>query len=118
MARLDKSGPGTWDALIARARALPNHSDQAFVFSQLAGAMPARLSAKKRDLFDEAKKKMMTLSSLQDRLDRYETLAKAALEFDCLLSRGALQTAIQDSMETESKDVTAIRKRLVDMPTV
>jgi hypothetical protein len=115
LARLEKSGPSVWDALIARARAVPNHSDQAFILSQLAGALPTKLSTKKRELFEEAKKKMASLSSLHDRLDRYETLAKAALEFDRSLSRSALQTAIQDSMETETQDLTAIRKRLVDM---
>jgi uncharacterized membrane protein len=115
LARLEKSGPAVWDALILRAKALPNHSDQAFVFSELARAVPSKFSPRKRQLFEDAKKKIATLSSHLDRLIRYEALAKGALEFDPTISRNALQKAIEDSMETEFRDIGAIRKRLVDM---
>jgi len=114
IARLERSNPSVWDALVARARSLPNHSDQAYVICKLAGAMPAKHSQKKRDLLDEVKKKIATLSSLQDRIDRYEALADAAQDFDRHISREALQLAIQDSVAIESKDIANIRKRLVD----
>jgi hypothetical protein len=119
LARLEKSGGGAglWDELIARAKNFPNHSDQAFVFATMAGAMPdtPSLLARKRSLFEEAEKKTATLSSRQDRIQRYISIFEAALDFDRAICKKALKAATQDSQTLESNDVSSIREQLIDM---
>lgn len=117
IAKLEKAGGGVWDALISRAQALPNHSDQAFVMGILAGAMPstAKLAARKQQLFEDANKKIETLSSLQDRIERYETLANAALDFNPQISRKAIEAATKDALTSESPEAEKTRSGLVDM---
>lgn len=115
--RLEKIGAAQWDELIARAKTLPNSSDQALVFSQLAEAIPASsaLTARKRQLFADAKVKIEGLSSALDRAIRYEALAKNALDFDRQISRNALRAAIETSTTSDFEDASSVRRRLVDM---
>jgi len=117
IARLEKAGGGVWDALITRAKALPNHSDQAFVLCVLAGAMPStgKLTARKQQLFEDAKNKIETLSSLQDRIERYESLANAALDFSPQISRKAIESATKDALILEAPEMEKTRCKLVDM---
>ncbi len=117
MARFEKKGPGIWDGLITRARNLPNQSDQAYVMAELAGAMPdiPSLTGRKRNLYAEATQKTATLSSLQDRIQRYISIYDAALDFDRSICRKALEAATADSMVLDTEDVGSVRQRLVDM---
>lgn len=117
IARLEKSKGGVWDSLIERATRLPNISDQAYVMTVLAGAMPAtgKLTARKEKLFNDANKKIEALSSLQDRIERYEALSNAALDFSKKISRGAIEAAMKDAMILESPGVGRTRCELVDM---
>lgn len=114
--RLEKKGATVWDGLIARAKNLPNHSDQAFVLAILAGLVPdtPRMVTKKRTLFAEAQQKTAALSSLEDRIYRYMAIFDSALGFDRGLCKAALNAATQDSWNLDTKNVAAIRERLVD----
>jgi hypothetical protein len=114
---LDKIGTGDWDLLINQAKALPNKSDKALVLSHLAKVMArsSKLASRAKQTFEDAKLEIEGLSSIRERLFRYESLAKDALEFDIKISKAVLQAAIQSSIALEAEDVNTTRRRLVDL---
>ncbi len=113
-AEREKSGT-PWSSLVARARALPNTADQAFVLGYVADAMPTRLDGLKRETISAARDAIQELGSLYDRVERSRTLAIIVSRSDPELARTLLRTAMESSTRVTTGDVHSIQRSIVDL---
>jgi len=111
VARLDRSGNVIWDGLIQRAKAISNLADKAFVLIGIAAEIPKKEHAKALSLLKEAKLLIPKISFFEDRISRYENLAKVSADIDRVLSKESLRQAWQETIPMELPNV---RRRIID----
>lgn len=111
VARLDRSGNTIWSSLILRAKAISNLADKAYVLIGIAGELPSKENASAISLLKEAQSLIPQISFFEDRVNRYEHLAKVSADIDRVLSKECLRQAWQ---ETISKDLPMARRRIID----
>jgi hypothetical protein len=113
-AEREKSGT-PWSSLVARARALPNTADQAFVLGYVADAMPSRLDGLKRSTISATREAIEGLGSLYDRVERSRTLAIIVSKEDAELARTLLRSAMESSTRDTTGAVQSIQRSIVDL---
>lgn len=97
---------------VRRAKDIPNRSDRAYVLAVIAAT--AREKNQRRELFEEAKSIVDTISILSDRLDRYEIISALARDIDLQWSRGVLKEALGLAREGEGRSVVHRRHSLLN----
>jgi hypothetical protein len=115
IARLQKTKPGSWDALIDLGRSIPNICDRVFVLGVLAKILPNDLCLQKTDLLSEAYRLADRIPSLLDKLDRLEMLASLAADFDKVLAKKILNDARDVLLRTDDAETEPVQRRLVDL---
>lgn len=112
--RLDKHNK-KWSGLIKEADIIPNLADRIIVYSFICSAMPQKLLKDKKALISKAKQLVENIPDLYDQIDRYETLAECALDFDKMLSVELLKKAFSIAVSSNDDELKGKRKRLIDM---
>ncbi|MDA3925466.1 MAG: hypothetical protein PF904_12280 [Kiritimatiellae bacterium] len=113
IARLERHNNG-WDALALRARAIPNVADSAFVLMGIGASMPSRRNTKPIGLLHEASNLIPEISSLEDRIEHYERLAKLSSDIDKLLSKDCLRKAWNETIPLDVDNLPKTRQRIID----
>ncbi len=113
IARLDRD-KSVWDDLAKRARDIPNVADISFVLMGIGAAMPSKESPKAILLLQEAKALIPQISTLEDRCDRFETLAKLSANIDKQMSKDCLRQAWNETMPLDPTELPKARRRIID----
>lgn len=117
--RLDRTEANqTWEAIIENSESIPNTSDRALVLSMIAESIP--IKPRTRGLIEDVLKKAeeitLTIPTLDDQLDRYESLATAAESVNHSLARQFYRKAMDLLVEREPGSSTrGGAKRLLSM---
>jgi len=111
VSRIDPAASPSIEVLAARARAIPNVADEAFVLATIGGA--AR-SKERGPLIDEATAIADTIPLLADRIERYEVLAQEVSATPAR-AKELLRKAIQLSMQGEGETIEERRKSLINL---
>lgn len=113
IARLERDRTA-WDDLTARARAIPNIADSAFVLMGLGAAMQGRDVSKAVALLKEAKALIPQIATFEDRCGRYEFLAEVSADFDKTLSKDCLRQAWGETVPLDPNELPKARRRIID----
>lgn len=82
-----------WEFLIARADALSNVADQAYVLNAIALCLPARMGAQRSALLQRAMELVGQIPSITDKIDRYVGFAEDLADIDKTRCRSLLAAA-------------------------
>lgn len=111
---LEQHNKGAWNTLAQRARAISNLADKALVLIGIAEAMPIKENANAILFMQEAKKIIPQIPIFDDRISRYEYLAKVSAETDKGLSKECLRQAWQETLPMDPDDVPKVRRSIID----
>lgn len=114
IARLDRDNKSVWDDLAKRAGGIPNVADVSFVLMGIGAAMPSKEASKAILLFQEARALIPRISTLEDRFDRLETLAKQSARIDKQISKDCLRQAWNETMPLDPTELPKARRRIID----
>jgi len=103
-----------WDDLANQARNIPNIADSAFVLMGIAAAMPSKESAKAILLLNEARALIPQISTLQDRCNRYESLAQFSVDINKQLSKDCLRQIWKETIPSDQSELPEARRRIID----
>jgi hypothetical protein len=114
VAKIRRAGQDIWNGLVARARALPNISDQVFVLGTLAGAMVAKERGTSRQLLQEAFRLCERIPAVYDRAERLEFLGKTGWDVDPSECRRMLGEAMRLSSGSDENRWLTIERDVLD----
>ena len=104
-----------WNALIARARAVPNLADRIFVLATIARLYSGKDPGLQMRLFEEATALTDSLPCLVDRIDRYHAIAEEAETVNVEYAKGCLKAAIKQPVrDIDGDDAWRAQRRIVD----
>lgn len=103
-----------YDALVSSARALTNVADQCFVMAHVAlSSMGTRVTSS-RQLIREAVEGVGSITTFEDRVERYEVLSRIAADIDKGVAKDALRRALDYIGSVESWRSGSHARRIVD----
>ena len=94
IAQVQRARPQVWDNLRAKAHAIPNISDRAYVLAIVGAAMLNRDSGKRKAVFEEAIIVAGGIRSDFDRLNRFVDLASVMMDSEPGLAKNCLRSAM------------------------
>jgi len=103
-----------WEALYARARALPNVADRSVVTAMVGVDAHVKAESPVRNWLEAVKQDLSEIPAAHDKLDRYEWIAKIVEKKDKL----AAKVLLQEAMKVTDYSVTDLykqRRRLLDL---
>jgi hypothetical protein len=115
IARLQRPTPQDWENLLARAQAIPNIADSAFVRAVIGAAMPKGESDRRRKAFEQAINIANTIPSLYDRIERLVDLASTMMDQEPSLAKTCLQTAMESLVKRDASGYRTVQRRIVDL---
>jgi hypothetical protein len=115
IARVQRAKPQLWDNLSARARAIPNVSDKAYVLAIVGAAMLNRDSGKRRAAFEEAISVASDIRSDFDRIHRFVDLASVMMDSESALAKNCLRSAMESLIKRDASGLRFIQRRIVDL---
>jgi hypothetical protein len=115
IAQIKRAKPQVWDDLIAKARAIPNISDRAYVLAITGAAMLNRDSGKRRVAFEEAISVVAGIRSDFDRISRFVDLASIMMDSESGLAKHCLKSAMDSLIKRDASGLRFIQRRIVDL---
>jgi hypothetical protein len=112
-ARLEPFVRSVWQDMIARASAISNTADRAYVLAIIASLLPHKERAWRADVFEQERALVRELPASRDKIARYEELAERALEHDSGFSRECLEAAVRVFVDDQQRDERRA-KHLID----
>jgi hypothetical protein len=114
-ARIRGMSKGSAEEYIAQVMAIKNVSDRVFMLTELARALPNKLSEVRSDVYPLAMSEILCIPSTYDQCNRYEVLAKAACSNSPAISSQAVRKAMLASDSLEPEAAYATRRNLIDI---
>ena len=113
--RLIKASKGQWLELIAEGNQIDNLADRIFVSALLASYLPNNMRKDRGELFDSAEIGTETLKSIEDRYQRYETLAERSMDTDRQMAARVTEKAFRIVTVADDSRSAIKERRLVDV---
>ena len=113
--RLIRATKEQWLELISEGNRISNLSDRVFVSALLASYLPNRMRKKREDLFKAAEAGAEGLRSIEDRYQRYETLAERSMDTDRSMAARVTEKAFRTVTVSDDSRNAVREKRLVDL---
>lgn len=105
-----------WESLIEQGRAIGNVADRQYVLIEIADSLPARNSALRKSLMQEAYSLIKDIPAVLDRLGRLECYVSAVRRFDTAAAKEALREAMTLTFEVDKDEyVASARRNLIDV---
>jgi len=115
-ARIRNARIAEWDALLEKAREIPNAADKALVLYTIAIAMRKRPVQRSDDVLDEAYDTITALPTAFQRMTRYANLASSVLVLNRGLARKSLRAAMEASVVAAGSEATILNQhQIIDM---
>ena len=113
--RVLRSRKEQWHNLISEAEKIDNSADKVFVLTFLAAYLPNNMREIRESLFAAAEVNTEALKSLEDRYNRFETLAMKSMDFDRQVATRAMEMAFRTVTVVDDSRSVSKERRLVDL---
>ena len=113
--RLIRATKEQWLQLISEGERIENLADRVYVSALLASYLPNRLRKDRADLFEAAETGAEALKSVEDRYQRYETLAERSMDTDRPMAARATEKAFRTVTVANDSRNAIKERRLVDL---
>ena len=104
-----------WLALIASTEALANAADRAFVLALLSSYLPKRMRKERERLLSDAELCTDSLQAIEDRYNRYSTIAQIALDIDQSFATRVTEKAFRTITGFDDSRNAVREQRLLDL---
>lgn len=112
---IEKAGEAVWKELIEGAHKLPNIADKALVLCLISERIPAKYHDLRQATVESAHLEATKVSSPEDQVDRYTSIADAAVNFNLNLAKTYLETATRDIIKRDIQDTHGSRRSIIDL---
>lgn len=113
--RIRQVNTQTWENLIRATQSIPNLTDQAYVSSLIACAMPTREDPIRKRLLEAVEVLIEQIPIAFEKMELYQSFAARIQEIDPALCKEYLRLSMKAAEGDKSQDMHAIRRRIIDL---